>query len=369
MNVVSSGGRFQIYSDSVKTSQNLPVGTYEVCFNKMTGFYLTSRKDITSTEEKIYGSHPKRIEKVMRSYSISNRNFGIILSGQKGIGKSIFAKLLAIKAIETGLPVLIVSDYFPGIAGFLGSIEQEVVVLFDEFEKTFGKNDEFDPQNEMLTLFDGFDGGKKLFVVTCNDTYKLNDCLINRPGRFHYHFNLGTPTDEEITEYLTDKLLPEYHNVIERIIHFAHTVEVTYDYLRAIAFELNQGYSVEETLNELNLTRSRDIMFDVTIYLEDGTEYTNYGAHIDLYGRQIIGFWVNNLKDRHYVKFHPKDVRIIDGQLCVPKDKLVLERDDSDDWEKSAEEISKANEEHKRFKPARLVLEKVNTSILNRYTV
>lgn len=369
MNVVSSGGRFQIYSDNVKTSQFLPVGTYDVEFNKMTGFYLTARKDIAAPEEKIYGSHSRRVEKVMRSYIASSRNFGVILSGQKGIGKSVFAKLLAAEGIRHGYPVLIVSSYVPGIGNFLSSIEQDTIVLFDEFEKTFGKTEEVDPQEEMLTLFDGFDGGHRLFIITCNDPYKLNDCLINRPGRFHYHFNLGSPTDEEITAYLMDNLLPRYHDVIKRIIHFAHTVDVTYDYLRAIVFELNQGYSVEETLNELNLTRTRDVMFDIVLYFEDGTEYTAYSTRIDLYSNQNASFWVNNLKDRHWVKFNPKDVCIMDGELCVPKEKIILERDTEEDWELSDEEKAKRNEEYKRFKPARLTLEKVNSSILNRYTV
>ena len=179
MNVVNSGSRYQIYGEDVKTYKNLPIGSYEVNFNKMTGFFLSSRSDLIVNEEKIYGNHEEKVNKVIRSFEISNRNFGIILSGQKGIGKSLFARVLAQKAIEANLPVITVNYYNPGIADFLASIEQEVVVIFDEFEKTFGKSENMDPQEEMLTLFDGLDSGKKLFVITCNDVNKLNSYLIN----------------------------------------------------------------------------------------------------------------------------------------------------------------------------------------------
>ena len=40
MNIVQSGTMYMIYDDSVKTYSELPVGAYEVGFNKMTGFFF-----------------------------------------------------------------------------------------------------------------------------------------------------------------------------------------------------------------------------------------------------------------------------------------------------------------------------------------
>ena len=137
MNVVHAGSTYQIYGESVKTYNLLPTRTYEVCFNKMTGFYLTSRNNLIVQEEKIYGEGPRKVDKVLRAFEATDRNFGVILSGRKGIGKSLFARLLATRAVDYSLPLIIVSDYFPGIASFLSSIEQKVIVLFDEFDKTF----------------------------------------------------------------------------------------------------------------------------------------------------------------------------------------------------------------------------------------
>ena len=79
-----------------------------------------------------------------------------------------FARMLAEKGNKAGLPLIIVDMAIPGVADFISSISQECIVLFDEFEKIFredSKDDEH-PQEELLSLFDGVDSGKKLFVIT-----------------------------------------------------------------------------------------------------------------------------------------------------------------------------------------------------------
>ena len=79
----------------------------------------------------------ERIEKVLRSYAETDGNLGVILSGAKGIGKSLFAKLITARAVTDGLPVIMVNQYEPGLPQFLASIEQRCLVLFDEFDKNF----------------------------------------------------------------------------------------------------------------------------------------------------------------------------------------------------------------------------------------
>ena len=137
-------------------------------------------------------------------------NLGVILSGYKGIGKSMFAKILSVEAVKKGIPIILVDQYIPGIASYIEAIDQRVMVLFDEFDKTFAdikaSDGEVEPQAALLGLFDGMSQGKKLFVITCNDIRKLNDFIVNRPGRFHYHFRFEYPSADEIRTYLYDKL-------------------------------------------------------------------------------------------------------------------------------------------------------------------
>lgn len=318
MNVINAGTRYQIYGEDVKTYASLPVGSYEVSFNKLAGFSLVAHPDLMVREEKVYGNHEDKVEKVLRSYRLVDRNFGIILSGQKGIGKSLFARILAQKSIESGLPVILVTSYAPGLAGFISSIEQDAVILFDEFEKTFRKDEENDPQEELLSLFDGVDGGHKLFVVTCNDSWKLNDCLINRPGRFHYHFNISNPTDEEVGQYMRDKLKPEYWGEIGRVVDFARTISITYDLLRAIAFELNQGYSLESALSDLNISRGENTFFDIEFVFSDGEVFRADYTDVDLYRKTPTNIFGRNSSGNEMMfTFTPANIVSDSGRLRI----------------------------------------------------
>lgn len=312
MNVVHSGNTFQIYGDSLKTYEQLPAGTYEVGFSKFSGFFLTAHTDLVVNEEKVYGCTEKKVQKVLHSFSKVDRNFGVILSGRKGIGKSLFARVLAVHALRAGIPLILVTAYYPGIANFLSSIEQEVIVLFDEFEKTFASKDNDAPQEELLPMFDGLDGGKKLFIVTCNEVHKLNSYLLNRPGRFHYHFILTNPNPDEIREYLTDKLEEQYHPLIKKVVSFSAHADLTYDILRAIAFELNNGYSFEETLADLNISKEGTPRFDVTAEFADGAKSMATDERIDLYSsdRVYLWFYLRKGRDNKAIRldFRPCDV-------------------------------------------------------------
>ena len=340
MNVVISGSTYQIYDEGMQTAKHLPALVYDVNFSKMQGFFLTSRLDLRIEEEKVYGSYGKKVSKVLSGYKMVNRNFGAILSGPKGVGKTLFTKVLSVEAKAQGYPVIIVSQYIPGIAQFLSSIDQDVIVLFDEFEKTFAKIDNINPQEEMLTLFDGLDSGHKLFIVTCNETNDMSSYLFNRPGRFHYHFVFNTPSAEEIREYLMDKLAPSYQNVIDQVINFSFVGKITYDVLRAIAFELNSGYSLEETLMDLNISRDKYSAFDIEITFSDGAVYKIYNANINMLRTDEDGRWYNTSRredgESIYLSFRPLDLECDpneQGKMFVPLDKITSCRWDPSDVE------------------------------------
>lgn len=344
MNVVHSGNTFQIYGDALKTYDTLPLGAYDVNFHKMMGFFLTSRNDLVVNEEKIYGSTPEKVDKVLNSFTKVDRNFGVILSGRKGIGKSLFARQLATKAKDYNLPLIVVSNYVPGIADFLSSIEQEVIVLFDEFEKTFGDMDECHPQEEMLPLFDGIDSGKKLFIITCNEINKLNSYLLNRPGRFHYHFILGNPNPDEIQEYMEDKLDPQYHHLIKKVIGFSITVDMTYDVLRAIAFELNNGYSFEETVMDLNIGKEGTPKYTISIEMSDGSLITIKGESINTYSNSrlyIWGYFPNKTRDSIRFDFNPSDIvmDIDKAEMTINPDNVRIYINDDYDYEDAKPEV------------------------------
>lgn len=347
MNIVNAGSRYQVYGEDVQTFKELPASTYSVGFHPQMGFWLVQHNDLEINEDKVYGSHERKVDKIFKSFKLSDRNFGIILSGKKGIGKSLLARMIADKAIKNDMPVIIVDTAIPGISDFLSSIDQEVVIVFDEFEKTFGKinDDQKDPQIELLSLFDGIDNGKKLFVITCNEVRQLNEFLINRPGRFHYHFEIGCPTSQEVRAYLEDKLGEGYQEEIEKVVKLAQMADITYDSLRAISFDLRQGYPLEETLLDLNINYERDTYFDITVRLTNGWILTTYARRVDLYNKdkETIPFYKNDIDGRIFLRFAPNKIQLINNVLTLKGIDATVDCD-WDCWEQKLSEEDAAKE-------------------------
>lgn len=366
MNIVNAGSRFQVYGEDVKTYKSLPVGSYNVDFHKMMGFFLTERNDLTVTEDKIYGSSDYKVEKVMRSYALSDRNFGVLLSGQKGIGKSLFVRLVAKRAIERNLPVIVVSAAIPGLAEFISSIEQDCIVVFDEFEKTFAKQEDWNPQDEMLSLFDGIDGGHKLFIVTCNKLEDLSQYMLNRPGRFHYHFTMSPPSQDEVREYMTDKVLPEYAAAIEDVVNLSGVVDMPYDFLRAISFELNQGYSLKEVMSDLNITRVNSMKFDIKVYLTNGLCFEAWSERVNLSDHDM--HWIrvrrygekgDKLPKEFTFQFCPALAHMVGAEYIINERIQMPHWDEDDFYDEPDEEAKKLAEQMNAIKIERVVLTKV----------
>jgi len=313
MKIVNTGEVYRFYGDDLKIYDRLPAQVYNVGFHKMMGFSLEEGTAL-EIKEKVYGVHMNKVFKVLNGFKLVDRNFGVILSGDKGIGKSLCAKMIAIEGIKRGYPVILVKKYFNGLADFLDQIEQEAIIIFDEFDKTYLDNtseteDRTAPQDELLSLLDGMNCGKKLFVITCNSLYKLSDYLINRPGRFHYHLRFEYPTDMEIREYLQDKIPQEYWSEINAVVDFSHRVNLNYDCLRAIAFELCTGESFVNAIQDLNIINIGRRTYNLELVFENGETVKTRG-NLDLFDPEGESVYFRDRRGHNFeVEFRGTDAQ------------------------------------------------------------
>lgn len=381
MKIVNFGDTYEVYTDEINTYDELPPAAYQVCFTKMRGFYLT-KYPFAAVNEKIYGKHREKADKVLDRFKTFDRNLGVILSGAKGIGKSICAKLIANNGIKAGLPVILINDDFPGLANFLTTIEQECIMLFDEFDKVFSSKGNINnngeelaecncnnvadcsSQNTLLTLFDGMASSKKIFVITCNNLNNISDFLVNRPGRFHFHFRFDYPEKEEIREYMEDNLFEKYHNEINKVLSFAEKVDLNYDCLRAIAFELNLGTTFEDAIADLNIVNVEEKRYNVYAVFMDGTQSDRRKYYLDRFTSDIKEFYMNTDTAYLYIKYNPIDIEYDDKTLnnIIPAAKLNIDytsyverylsnkkiyEPDADDFE-TKEEYNEAYDKYKK---------------------
>lgn len=289
MTVINVSDKFQLFPDDLKTFDKLPKGTYVVRFNKMEGFSLTKRDDL-KVDEKMYGHHKAKAQKALKTFDAFERSLGIILSGDKGIGKTMFTRYMAEQFVnEKELPVILVDQPYFGIADFISSIKQEAMILFDEFEKVFDKqNKDVEQQDSLLGLFDGLSSTKHMYVITVNDLHRLSSFMQNRTGRFHYHFRFEYPTGDEVREYVRDNSQDIDKETIEKIVDFSAKVKVTFDTLRSIVFEISQGYSFSDAVQDLNISRGENTKYVVTLIDENGKEHPMRGAQeLDLFSSEI----------------------------------------------------------------------------------
>lgn len=216
--------------DITSQQEKLSNAVYLVKYGEMTGFYLDKMFVDFSFSHKIYGKDNKFVDRCVKSYNKTSGNLGILLSGVKGTGKSVTAKLIC-NALQ--LPVIMVDTAYDDIDVLLSEIEQDCIVLIDEYEKIFEKS------HMILSIMDGvaMSNFRRVFILTTNDNY-INDNLLNRPSRIRYvkkYGNLELPVVEEI---ISDILkYPEYkEDLIDVLQQF--TI-VTIDLVVSIINEIN----------------------------------------------------------------------------------------------------------------------------------
>ena len=197
----------------------------------------------------------------------------------------------------------------------------------------------------MLTLFDGLYMGKKLFIITCNELRKLNDFLVNRPGRFHYHFRFAYPNDAEVTEYLQDNIAKEFWGEIPAVAEFAKKVDLNYDCLRAIAFELNMGSTFADAAADLNIINIEKNYYNLTLYFKDGTSFKCDNIALDVFGGhgETNQCWLYNKKDPSvHITFDPSDntYDYNKGGMIINGSDVELDYFDNDNYDWSEEKAT-----------------------------
>lgn len=252
MKVIKSGNKLSIFPNASAIVDSIPSGTFEVNFSPFEGFYLRQVSNFTEPEHKVYGDVDARIERIQKRHvemaKLNGSNTGAILSGIKGSGKSILLRKYGVKAVNGGVPVILVNDFVPGVGNFISSIQQSCVFIFDEFEKTFKESE---MQNELLTIIDGASNKNgHLYLFAINAVGNVSDYLFNRPGRVHYHFKYNLLEEDIVLEYLTDNIKDKSR--IDDAVDLAKRMYCTFDVLQALCWEINAGYTTEEISNGLN---------------------------------------------------------------------------------------------------------------------
>lgn len=248
---MQSATKFTLADDAAVTVHNsLPAGTYAVEMNEHTGQYYLKQVDDFKIG-KIYGDTTKHADRIYTTFEKRPNSTGVLLVGEKGSGKTLLARILSVKAYEKGVPTILINQPWCGekFNLFIASINQPCVVIFDEYEKTYSR----DQQEAMLTLLDGVYPTNKLFILTSNNKYAVDTHMINRPGRLFYQIEYKGVSEDFVREYCADNLDNKAN--VEGLVKLSTIFEkFNFDMLKAVVEEMNRyNETAQEAIDIMNI--------------------------------------------------------------------------------------------------------------------
>ena len=268
---LKSGNTFRVSSkEAMDLHEKLPAGNYTIAQDMMGNFYLEQIDDF-EIPAKMYGNTLRHTDRIINTFWERPQQTGVLLNGEKGSGKTLLAKNLSTELAKQGVPTIVINRDWKGDAFFklLQDIDQPCVVLFDEFEKVYDRED----QEQILTLLDGVFGSKKLYVLTCNDKYRIDSHMRNRPGRIFYLLDFNGLDAAFIREYCEDRLNNKQY--IDQICGLTSLFnQFNFDMLKALVEEMNRyNESPSEALEMLNAKIEYDdgAKFDIKL-IDNGVE-------------------------------------------------------------------------------------------------
>jgi hypothetical protein len=302
--IIVDGAKHRVVSgNEMYVLQYLPRGVFELQFSKEEGYYLTRIDDNFEIPRKLYGPVETISKRVMDAFEISEKNLGVLFSGPKGLGKTITVKFICNKALESDYPVILIKENLGNITSFIEEIKQPCVIVIDEFEKLYHKEDQYDAasQESILGMFDPIMESRKLFMLTCNNIHNMFDYLLDRPGRIHYHFRSRSLSIRDIRDYCEDNLSEKDDEMIKEICNYSIKVrDFSYDMLHSIIFEINNfGGALYDIVDILNLGNSDEVKYDWNVYFASGL--IEHGQDvIDNNGKDFMINWLHRIGDNTF---------------------------------------------------------------------
>ena len=217
---------------------------------RVTRFTLNGEMNLPPT---VYQTKKDKIfvDRVLKNFNSSGKNTtGVLLTGDKGTGKSVTAKILAEKA---QLPIIVIDPDMEEkyLEEFFKEFDQPVCILFDEVDKNFSTQ-------KMLTFLDGMHKtAKKLVIMTANDEDDLSNYIKNRCSRIRYyrHYSMSEDAKEYAELICNEKGIDNKEEIVNFIVKNIKypSIDNISSFIDEVIFTKEWNLSLNEVLEFMNI--------------------------------------------------------------------------------------------------------------------
>jgi len=310
MNILVDSGKYRFYNDLTIEKTLLPE-TYIFEYDINGNMWLEKLEDF-KVPEKVYDVNKTMRSMIKTSFEKYSTNLGVLLTGNKGQGKSLEAKMIC---RDMNLPVIVINKRIPedvNFVSFFNGIKQDFTLFVDEFEKLFNatkpsKDEAYHTQVSFLSFMDGVmtNDHKILFLLTTNE--EVNEYFINRPSRI--------------------KFLKEYFELEETLFNM-----IVED--RLLNMEYKSDLEDNISLMNLNIDTLISIINDINLFDKPFSEFKDYfNYRFENYRYEVCidnafkGFWSDQRRPRvNDVWIADRDVNEI---ISFSKDEIIFT---SNEW-------------------------------------
>ncbi len=319
MNILKDNGKYYFYN-SLTIEPTLAPKNYLFNFD---GFGNCFLEDIDGFKfpEKVYDIDRDLRDIVKKSFDNNDTNLGVLLTGNKGQGKSVTAKLLC---KDMGIPVIVINKPIPNdinFIKFLKGISQDYVLFIDEFEKLFksinshgNDKNENHSQESFLSFMDGAltSQGKILFLLTTNE--QVNEFMIIRPSRIKFLKEYDELPEDLFNMIVEDKLQnKEFKQDLENNISF---LNLNIDLLVNIISDINFIKQTILFFSNLYNYKFEQYRYDIHISENGGKEKWDRSVNLDSKPKH---------NSRYLSSYH------VDNMIKFTKEEIIFEAIDYDD--------------------------------------
>lgn len=282
---IESGSTWKPVSPGCQVDKIKP-GIYQYRAS-MFGWYLERIRDKFEFPFRIFHFDDSVVNRICLAWDrLTEGNLGVLLNGVKGTGKTVSAQLAANAMIERGVPVILANEPVP-MADILEEIHQEVVLFYDEFEKTHHEEEE---QQKLLSVLDGVSRSKyrRMYLLVTNNT-KIDENLLDRPGRIRYKFEFDRLAREHLDMIVEAYLQKDRMHLRDEIVSWLFQRSVTtVDAAIKTIEEVNAfGESPSAFEDFFNLSEREATTYRIMVS-KDGADWEEYSDHFYPYERDRI---------------------------------------------------------------------------------